>query len=1034
MNKLSKRETELMEENAFLKERIRELERSETERRRMEEELVVSKNRLSRAEIISRCGNWEFDLKSDRVFASEGARSIYGLLDREWTIPEVQKIPLPEYRGMLDEALSRLVNEDRPYNMEFKIRRPDTGEIKDMYAAAEYDRQKNVVFGVIQDVTARTRAEEALHESEQRYRAVFENTGAASLIMDDDTTINLCNAEFERVSGYTRDEIEGKKRWTEFVVPEDLDRMVAQHRLRRETSGQASQRYEFRFVSRTGEIRNMYIVIDIIHGTEKSVGSFIDITERKQAEEALRESERQFKDLSEKSVVGIYLVQDGVLRYVNSKFAQLLGYAIDEMIDKTPVEQIIFPEDWPTVEGNLRKRLSGELESLHYEFRVVRKNGQVRNAEIYSSITTYRGRPAVIGTLLDVTERKEAEQKIIESEQLLSGILAASPIGIGKVQDRNVVWVNETLCRFSGYTQEELQGRHTSRFYESREESERVGGLLYKEGVAEGRVVRKDGEVRNASIWISPTDSHSYIFTINDITREKEAEDALRKSEERYRNLFETVIDGVFIVNGRGRFLEVNKSACLQLGYSREELLQLSLSDTSTITKSALLKFRKEIKAERPLSFETSHRRKDGTILPVELVVTRVQHEGQRAFLGVARDITERERGERERNKLQEQLRQAQKMEAIGTLAGGVAHDFNNILTVITGYGSLLKMAIDGAEPLKAYVDQILSSSQKAVNLTRSLLAFSRKQPITLVPTSINGCIRGTEKLLKRLLTEDIDFSISLSPVDIIIMADATQIDQILINLATNARDAMKKGGKLTIETKAFEIDYGFSVFHDLGEPGRYALLSISDTGHGMDGPTREKVFDPFFTTKEPGKGTGLGLATAYGIVKQHNGYIDVISDPGRGTTFSVYLPAVEAAGEDRSVLSDAIKGGNETVLVAEDDASVRRLLKKILAGHGYTVLDAVDGQDAIDTFQKHKGIDLIILDSVMPRKNGRETYDAIRSMKPDVKALFMSGYTKDIVLDKGVEEGKVDFIAKPVSPDELLAKVREVMDRQGLR
>ncbi|HEX2967396.1 MAG TPA: ATP-binding protein, partial [Syntrophorhabdaceae bacterium] len=309
-------------------------------------------------------------------------------------------------------------------------------------------------------------------------------------------------------------------------------------------------------------------------------------------------------------------------------------------------------------------------------------------------------------------------------------------------------------------------------------------------------------------------------------------------------------------------------------------------------------------------------------------------------------------------------------------------------------------------------------------------LAFSRKQPLSLAPMSVNCAIKATEKMLERLLTEDIELVVSLAADDIIVMADATQIDQILFNLATNARDAMKKGGRLTIETMPFQIDSKFTEFYGYGEPGGYCLLRISDTGCGMDETTMQKIFDPFFTTKELGKGTGLGLSTVYGIVKQHKGYINVSSQPGRGTTFSIYLPAPSSTVDEEKAFASAITGGNEVILLAEDDPGVRLFMKETLSYHGYQILEAEDGEDAIDKYNKYKNIHLVILDSVMPKKDGREAYDVIKNINPDAKTLFMSGYTRDVVLDKGVEEGRFEFISKPILPDELLRKVRDVLDK----
>jgi signal transduction histidine kinase/ActR/RegA family two-component response regulator len=386
-----------------------------------------------------------------------------------------------------------------------------------------------------------------------------------------------------------------------------------------------------------------------------------------------------------------------------------------------------------------------------------------------------------------------------------------------------------------------------------------------------------------------------------------------------------------------------------------------------------------------------------------------------------------------EKKKLEEQLRHAQKMEAVGTLAGGVAHDFNNILTAIIGYSSLMQMKMDENDPLRPSVNSILASTERAANLTQSLLAFSRKQIITPKHVDMNAIIRRVEKLIERLIGEDIEITQALHGEPLPIKADTGQIEQIMINLATNARDAMPQGGKLTIETGAVELGNDYIKAHGYGKPGKYALLTVTDTGTGMDRKTVERIFEPFFTTKSTGKGTGLGLAIVYGIVKQHGGYISVYSEPGMGTTFKVYLPQIKAVIEYAKPVSAPVpNGGTETLLVAEDDSSVRNLTTAVLQGFGYTVLEASDGEEAIRKYRDNKDtIQLLILDVIMPRKNGREAYDEIRKMNPAVKALFTSGYTEEIIHKKGLLEDGVHFLSKPVSPKELLHKVKAMLDSE---
>ncbi len=396
-------------------------------------------------------------------------------------------------------------------------------------------------------------------------------------------------------------------------------------------------------------------------------------------------------------------------------------------------------------------------------------------------------------------------------------------------------------------------------------------------------------------------------------------------------------------------------------------------------------------------------------------------------YIAIKEDITERK-------KLEEQLRQSQKLEAIGQLAGGIAHDFNNMLTAIIGYAHLVAMKIDKGSELKIYVDQILSSAEKSANLTRQLLAFSRKQVIAPEETDLNALVRGMEKLLLRLISEDIELKTELVSVDLTVMVDPGQIEQVVMNLCTNARDAMPHGGMLAIGTDVIELDESYVRTQELPGSGRYALISVTDTGMGMDEKTRQRIFEPFFTTKELGKGTGLGLSIVYGIIKQHNGNITVYSEPGKGTTFKIYLPLVKSGIEGAKAVEPVPpRGGTETILIAEDNEEVRVLMKSILEEYGYRVIEAVDGEEAVNKFIDNKDrIQLVVADVIMPKKSGREAVDEIRKTNPDVKVLFASGYTADAIDKKGILEDGVDFISKPVAPHDLLVKIREVLDKMS--
>jgi PAS domain S-box-containing protein len=515
------------------------------------------------------------------------------------------------------------------------------------------------------------------------------------------------------------------------------------------------------------------------------------------------------------------------------------------------------------------------------------------------------------------------------------------------------------------------------------------------------------------------------------LAKEK-AEQELCESEDKYRTLVENINVGIYrrIMGPGGRFLQANPAMALMFGYGSVDELKNSSSFEACDKAEGAEEFMKKIRANGYVKGEERRfMRKDGTHIwcSVSARIHRDEKSGVEYLDGVMEDVTERKN-------LEAQLLQAQKMEAVGQLAGGIAHDFNNILTAMIGYGHILKMKMKENDPLKTYPDHILSLSDRAASLTQSLLAFSRKQVMNPRPVNLNEVIRTVEKLLFRIIGEDIRMQTRLSEKDLIIMADHVQIEQVLMNLATNARDAMPEGGTLTVETETVDIDHEFIKEHGFGHEGKYALVSVTDTGMGMERETREKIFEPFFTTKEVGKGTGLGLSMVYGIIRQHDGHINVYSEPRQGTTFRLYLPLIEAniAAEGiKPEVIQPIQTGTETILLAEDESEVREFTKRLLEEYGYKLIEATDGEDAIKKFRLFKDkIQLLLLDVIMPGKNGGEAYKEIKKMKQNVKALFLSGYPGDTIHKQGILDEGFNLIMKPVSPTTLLKKVREVLDQ----
>ncbi len=502
----------------------------------------------------------------------------------------------------------------------------------------------------------------------------------------------------------------------------------------------------------------------------------------------------------------------------------------------------------------------------------------------------------------------------------------------------------------------------------------------------------------------------------------------LRESEEKYRTLFEESKNVVLISTPDGRVIDINPAGVELLGYtSKEEIFKLNLPNDVYYDPQIRERFKQEIERYGFVKdFEVKLKKRDGQPIYALISANVVRNKGGSitAYRGIIHDLTAYK-------KLENQLFQIQKIDAIGKLTGGIAHDFNNFLTAIIGNTTLMRMKLDKNSELMTFIDQILLASEKSANLTRGLLTFSRKQIMDKKPVSLNDIIMSIERLIFRLIGEDIEIKVKLTGREPTIMADRGQIEQVIMNLATNARDAMPNVGVLSIITELTEIDEEFVRNHGIGKPGPYALILISDTGIGMDEETQKKIFEPFFTTKEAGKGTGLGLSIVYGIIKQHEGYINVYSELGKGTTFKIYLPVIESRVEmEKWEAAVSLKGGTETILLAEDDAEIRNLIKSILEGAGYKVVESVDGEDAANKFNEYKDkIGLLLFDVIMPKTNGKEAYEKIKKISPDIKVVFMSGYSKEIISQRVILEEELNFISKPIRPNELLRKVRNVLD-----
>ena len=642
----------------------------------------------------------------------------------------------------------------------------------------------------------------------------------------------------------------------------------------------------------------------------------------------------------------------------------------------------------------------------------------------------------------EMTENlKTAAIKLIESEERYRRLFETSKDGILLLDydTGHILAVNPAIVHMMGYTEGEFIGKSFKDIglLKDRADFGEIVPVLKETGFVHYQdvlVETKKGKSIDTEIYLVNR-ANIIQCNVRDITERKQHEEILKKNEAFIKNILETVSEGFIVIDPELRIISANRAYCNQVGLALEDIIGKHCYEVSH-------------RLDKPCSQEgekcdVEHTFKTG--MPYSAIHTHYDGGGNPVYIetksypvkdasGKVTTVIETLNDVTAKRKLEEQLSQSQKMEAVGELAGGIAHDFNNMLTAIIGYANLLSMKIETNSPLKFFVDPIISSAEKAANVTRQLLAFSRKQIISPQETNLNELIIDIEKLLCRIIGEDIEFKTMLVCKDLFVMADPGQIEQVLMNLCTNAKDAMLNGGLLSISTEVVQLDEEYRMTHDLEKPGMYACIAVTDSGIGMDEKTRKRIFEPFFTTKELGKGTGLGLSIVYGIIKQHNGNIIVYSEPGKGTTFKIYLPLIELpVSEERTLEVIMPKEGTETILITEDNEEVRTLMRHVLEEFGYKVIEAEDGEEAVNKFKENKDrIDLVMLDVIMPKKNGKEAGDEIKKIKPDTRILFTSGYTADIVHQRGILEEGMDFISKPVTPHNLLIKIRGILDKKA--
>ena len=736
-----------------------------------------------------------------------------------------------------------------------------------------------------------TGPQQAVRESEQRIGDVFDAASTISFIETDLSGTEARILEFspgaEHIFGYTRQEALGQP-LAMLHVPEEVpvfpEVIEAMRRSRAPVSGEVT------LVRKSGErfpaLLTTYPIFDAKGEMVKVLGVSVDITERKLAEQAVRESEQRYRRIVETAREGIWIIDaESKTAFVNARMGEMLGCSVDEMLGKSLLT--FMDDEWRAVaETHLKRRHEGVQEQHDFRFR--RKDG----TELWAIVSTNplfdeEGRYAgALAMITDITGRKRAEEQLRLSEEKFAKVFRSSPDGISitRLADGRIVEANDSFLRVSGHGRDEIIGRTTVDLGLWRSRQQRAAFL---------RLHRRRGGVRHYEMQVSA---------------------------------------------------------------------------------------------------------KSGEVLTVEVSTETIDIGGEAHLLAIARDVTERKRAEQALREREEELRQAHKMEAVGRLAGGIAHDFNNLLTAITGYSEMLMNRLDADDPRRKDAEEINKAGHQGADLIRQLLAFSRKQILEPKVLDLNVIVADMERILHSIIGEDVQLVTALAAEPAYVKADPVQIEQVVMNLAANARDAMPQGGKLTIETTTVELDEDFVTGHPDVKPGSYVMLGVTDTGVGMDRETKSRLFEPFFTTKEVGEGTGLGLSTLYGIVRQSGGDIRVYSEPGKGTTFNIYLPCTGGRvpkAEVQRVPPVSLRG-TETVLVVEDEDSVRRFVVRVLRQRGYTVLEAANSGEALPLGEDYeRPIDLLLADVVMPELSGADLAGRLGPRRPGMRILYISGYSE---------------------------------------
>jgi PAS domain S-box-containing protein len=872
-----------------------------------------------------------------------------------------------------------------------------------------------------------------LQESEKRFKQLSNATWEAVVIHDDGVILEA-NEQYCKMFGYKPEEVIGHESISRTSTLESTEY------IRRQVDLGNLGPYRANGKRKDGTEFPMELRVRLMdyHGKQVRVAAIRDETDQEKAKQVLRESHQKHERLV-KNLIGAFLYRhdtDGVFDYVSPSITQVLGYKPEELSKRFSEYLTDHPKN-----QEVRKHTELSIQGIQqppYEAELLAKDGKLHWVEVSEvPVCDANGQVvAVEGIAHDITVRKQAEEALRDSEMSYRELYNNSMdcIFIHDYETGAIVDVNSTTSRVLGYSIEEIKRSNigelsTNQYPYTHEESVRWVMKVKTEGPQKFEWLAKDRNGR--SIWFEIyllcariAGKKRILAFCHDITERKHS----GEERERLMLAIEQAAEVIVITDVEATIQYVNPAFERVTGYTREEAIGKNprILQSGEHDKAFYMDMWDMLKRGASWTGRLINKKKDGSLFTEEAMISPVRDASGNTvnYVCVKRDVTHE-------IKLETQLRQSQKMEAVGQLAGGVAHDFNNLLQAINGYAELALSSLDADHVAHDHVGEIAKAGERAARLVHQLLAFSRQQVLEMKDINLNDLIVDLMKIIRRVIGEHITLELPGSPEIGIVRADPGQVEQILMNLCVNARDAMPDGGRITIETENVVINEAFCELHPWAEPGHYVLLIVTDTGCGMDKAALANIFEPFFTTKEVGKGTGLGLSTVYGLVKQHRGMVNVYSEVGKGTTFRIYLPVVERSTTEVDMkIEDSAKGGTEIILLAEDDEVVRRLSRDILEGAGYTVLTAADGEEALQVFEANVDkIDLALLDVVMPKLGGRAVYEKIKMQHPETRILFSSGYSMNAIHTNFVLEEGFQLLRKPYQRNDILLKVRETLD-----